>query len=159
MKKLVLSALLLSGCAAPTVPLWFQPNKPHVSSLSHDLDCQVEAVQKVPASNQVRSTPTYTTPTYLNCNPQTNSCISNGGQVIGGQTYTVDVNSGLRWQVLRQCMAKKGWQLVSLPPCGVPQHKAFMEDPEKYRAPKGVTAESCAILDRPRKEWVIYTPS
>ncbi|WP_317960064.1 hypothetical protein [Phaeobacter inhibens] len=159
MKKLVLSFLLLSGCSAPTVPLWFQPNKPHVSSLSQDLDCQVEAAQTVPVSNQTYSTPSYVTPTQVYCNPATNSCTGYGGQVIGGQTNTVDVNSGLRARVIRQCMAKKGWQLVVLPNCSTENYSEYLKAPEKYQIPKRTTSNSCAILDPKSKNWVIFTPS
>lgn len=159
MKKLVLSVLLLSGCAAPTVPLWFQANKPHVSSLSHDLDCQVEAAQKVPVSNQTYSTPSLVTPTHLSCNPSTNSCVSYGGQHIGGQINTVDVNADLRAKVIRQCMAKKGWQLVVLPNCSTANYSSYLAAPDQYRAPKSVTSGSCAVLDPNTKQWVIFTPT
>ena len=152
-------ALLLTGCAPPSVPLWYRPGKPHVASLEQDLSCQIEAAQKVPASNQVRSTPSVTTPSYVSCNSSTTSCTVYNGQTIGGQTYTVDVNDGLRRQVIRQCMAKKGWQLVTLPNCSATHYSAYLDDPEKYRAPKRVTAESCAVLDQSRNEWVIFTPT
>ena len=157
MKKMLLFAVLLSGCAT-SVPIWYKANTPPSRSLHSATDCEIHGVQSVPASNHVRTTSTFQTPTHVRCNPVTNSCTASGGDTIGGQTYTVDVNADLRAKVVRQCMAKRGWQLVTLPTCGVPQHTAYNEAPDKYRAPKGITAESCAILDRARNEWVIFTP-
>lgn len=101
----------------------------------------------------------FTTPSNVSCNPTTSSCTVTGGQTIGGQTYTVDVNAGLRSQVIRQCMAKRGWQLVTLPNCSAERYSAYLADPAKYRAPRSITAESCAVLDQSRNEWVIFTPS
>jgi len=94
----------------------------------------------------------------VQCNEFTNSCSAYGGNTYGGQTYSVDANAGLRQNVIQQCMAKRGWQLVNLPPCGVNEHNTYLENPAAYRKPKSVDATSCAILDQARNEWVIFTP-
>jgi hypothetical protein len=82
-------------------------------------NCQVEAAQRVPQRQVSRTTASYTTPVQTSCNTigtQT-FCNSSGGDTIGGDNYTVDVNAGLRSKVFYQCMANKNYRYVNLPPC------------------------------------------
>ncbi|RVT86836.1 hypothetical protein DXV76_01750 [Rhodobacteraceae bacterium CCMM004] len=82
-------------------------------------DCEVKAVNDVPANAQVRSTPSYAMPSQTVCNRVGGQAFCNtyGGGVQGGQTYSVDVNADLRQRVYRQCLADKGFQIVDLRPC------------------------------------------
>ena len=119
------------GCAAQMTPeQLYQAGKPFavpfykngatVSVLeSEELDCEVAAAQRVPQNIQVKTTPTYTTPTYTTCNNigYSTFCNSTGGQIYGGQTYSVDANADLRGRAFSQCMAQKGWRSASIPPC------------------------------------------
>lgn len=92
-------------------------------------DCEVAAVNKVPPSMKVATTPSYTTPvtvtpTHTNCYGYgySVSCYNYGGTVYGGQTYggevySYDANQDLRDRVLLQCMAQKGWEPVGVRRC------------------------------------------
>lgn len=89
-------------------------------SLNQDItNCKVEAVQRVPQQQVIKTTPSFTTNTQTFCNrigTQT-ICNTTGGNTIGGDVYTVDANTGLREQVYHQCMANKNYRYVNLPPC------------------------------------------
>jgi hypothetical protein len=98
--------LLLTACAAP---LQFdKPGVPPGGGQGDLTDCQVEAVQKVPPNNQVNTIYGGPATTYVDC--AAGLCTA---QTYGGQDthYTVDRNSGLRQQVMIQCMKRKGYYL------------------------------------------------
>ena len=51
------------------------------------------------------------------------SCQEYGGQTYGGQQYSYDANSDLRYRVILQCLQKKGYQVIDLPSCDSEQSK------------------------------------
>ena len=88
------------------------------------LDCEIYAAKEVPVSNQTSTTPRWTTPVYttpVSCYGGYGgytSCYggqTSGGQTFGGNTVTRDANSGLREQVLDQCLANKDYRKTSFP--------------------------------------------
>lgn len=92
--------------------------------------CEVASLQQVPRAIATAQTPIVTTPQTI-FSPATTRCygagntvnctttpaIVAGGQTSGGQIFSYDANSDLRQRVVEQCMASKGYQLVTLPPC------------------------------------------
>ena len=126
----LISLSLLVSCVAPMttydayragkpMPMFYKGGVGFGKIASDNTDCQVEAVQRVPAQVQTTQTPVYTTPVSTTCNQigtQT-FCNQMGGQTYGGQTQSYDVNSGLRQQVHSQCMAKKGYRYLNIPAC------------------------------------------
>lgn len=83
------------------------------------LNCQVEAAQRVPQNIQIGSRPSFQTPSFTTCNGIGNSvfCNTSGGNTIGGGTYSFDANAVLRNQAANQCLTRKGYRSVSIPPC------------------------------------------
>ncbi|CUH77400.1 hypothetical protein TRM7557_01353 [Tritonibacter multivorans] len=145
-----LAAGMLSACDVQRSPAQlYEARKPLVfdhykngatsDEIDRDvLDCQIEASQRVPQNLQVRTTPAYTTPvnTYCSGSGYYVSCNSYGGQTIGGDTYTIDVNSSLRAKARAQCVARKGYRAVSIPPCPVGVNAESM----KLKSKQGVLA-------------------
>lgn len=82
-------------------------------------DCEVAASQRVPQSMSTQSMPAYTVPEQTLCNQfgARTVCRQTGGQVTGGQVYTIDVNAPARRQVYELCMTHKNYQFVTLPAC------------------------------------------
>lgn len=141
---LLLIATLVSCDTVPTVQQIYWKNGTTSVQRSADFTpCEVEALRQVPAAMAVGQSPTYTlptysTPAYTSCNGAAygygygynyqSNCTTTGGSVSGGQTmggqiYSYDANLGLRQRVGAQCLAQKGWQLVSLPTCTSDQTK------------------------------------
>jgi len=83
------------------------------------LNCKIEASQRVPQNTQIWTSPSYQTSSFATCNQIGYSvfCNSSGGDTIGGGTYSVDANAGLRKQATLRCMARNGCRSVSVPPC------------------------------------------
>ncbi|SFP60293.1 hypothetical protein [Tranquillimonas alkanivorans] len=105
---------LLGGCAA--YDGYYREGAP-VAQLDADLlECRVSAVQRVPPNTQIRTTPISRTPVVTRCNDD-GTCVTTGGEVTGGNTYSYDANAGLRTRVLNQCMAARGYRRVELPYC------------------------------------------
>ena len=121
MRKAVVAGLvgvgLLAGCMTPA-PLRYYL-KTGSNSLTHNeaqLECEVAAAQSVPVSNQVSTTPTFTTP--VTCSPGFGGSVTcNGGQTFGGNVVTHDANLDLRVRLESQCMANKGYTVRYLPNC------------------------------------------
>ncbi|MBR9649826.1 hypothetical protein [Thalassovita aquimarina] len=142
---------VLAGCAP--LGLYYREGVA-VSRMNNDLtDCQVSALQKVPVVKETRFTPLRMVP-VRRCDASGANCIVTY-ELEGGDPYTVDVNKRLRKRVEAQCMTRKGYEWVELPPCPSTVANA---------APKSVTTvlprltpESCSI-QRGGGRWQIVTP-
>ena len=137
--SLALSLLLLAGCAAGTMTLYeaYKAGKPFpmyyktgadFAQISNDnTNCQIEAAQRVPARTEFTQTPTYTSSAQTICNSYgtgygvTSSsqtfCTQFGGDTYGGDIQSYDANTELRHEAAHQCMGKKGYRYVGIPPC------------------------------------------
>lgn len=122
----VVTAIGLSACAPTTQTVYWQDGTTQGRINQAVTQCQVEALQSVPQSVAVGTTPRYTTPVQTNCYDTGYGlqCNSTGGQTLGGQTYSYDPNSDLRNRVEAQCMANRGYSLVSLPVCTPEQRRS-----------------------------------
>ena len=131
------SALVgLSACVPSTTSGYWQEGATEGRTNQAITQCQVESLRAVPPSVAIGTTPRYTTPTQTSCyNTGYNrvQCSSTGGQTYGGNTYSYDPNDGLRSRVEAQCMANRGFSVVSLPTCTSEQRrsKAFGPFPSK----------------------------
>ncbi|WP_170557029.1 hypothetical protein [Ruegeria atlantica] len=112
---LLLPLTVLSACSGP-LSLYYREGESVSRAQSETTQCQVQAVNQVPVANQVRQSPPTYWPGRTYCDGR-GHCYRSPGWWQPGQVYTVDVNEGLRNQVEAQCMAKKGYRPVSLPPC------------------------------------------
>ena len=127
MKKNIfcLSLLILAGCVPTTHDVFWRENASPNRRQNDYTDCQVEAVNRVPASTQIGVTPTYVTPVSTTCygSGYSTYCSSTGGQIYGGNVYSYDANAGVRANVMQQCMARRGYQLISFPSCTTAQQE------------------------------------
>ena len=101
-----ISFALLASCAPQL--LFDKPGMAPGSGQGDLTDCQVEALSKVPPSNQTRVIDTGPATTYTDCAGGTCTSSTYGGNP---SIYTIDQNAALRDQVTIQCMAKKGYTL------------------------------------------------
>ncbi|WP_170328869.1 hypothetical protein [Ruegeria arenilitoris] len=113
--RLLIPMVALSACSGP-LSLYYREGESVSRAQSETTQCQVLALKEVPVANQVRQSPPTYWPGRTYCDGR-GRCYRSGGWWQPGRVYTVDVNQGLREQVEAQCMAKKGFRPVSLPPC------------------------------------------
>ena len=111
---------LLAGCGPQMNDQYMYKERPvsKKQKASDMISCAVDAAKQVPASTQVGTTPTFTTP--VSCSSYTTyggyiDTDCTGGQTYGGQTYSYDANQGLRDTVYSQCMAKQGYSRTATP--------------------------------------------
>lgn len=109
----------LTACEMPPRTGFWKSGATLAQLESDSTDCEVFATRQVPVSTQVGTTPTYTTPVNTSCYNYGYSvqCTTTGGQVYGGTAYTYDANAGLRERVGIQCMASRGYQVVTYEFC------------------------------------------
>jgi len=123
----LVSLLILSACVVTSQTGFYayRANTTNAQKANDSLNCDVEALQKVPTNQQIATTPVYHAPIFVT--PRTTtcsgySCYTSGGQVTGGQTYggntfSYDSNTSLRQDVQAQCMTRKGYTLVQTKVC------------------------------------------
>ena len=131
MRKLMIAGLMgigfLSGCGAKTTALVIYKEK--VSYLDGNqalLKCRVKAAQTVPVSNNMYTTPTWTTP--ISCSVSSGRTSCSGGITYSGNIITKDSNSGLRETVTEQCLRDKGYFVGEAPICNARNKKKYSEN-------------------------------
>lgn len=149
MKKtrwIVLGALM-SACM-PTQPytVAWREGATAAQADSAQTDCLIEAANRVPQSTQAYTTPVYRSPSNVQCTTYGNyvSCHDYGGQVYGGQTRTYDANAELRRKATEQCLAKRGFSVVSIPVCTTEQQKKGVTSTASGKLP-AASAVLCAV--------------
>ena len=106
----------LAGCGAgKTALVFYNENVTYDDGNQALLDCQVEAAQKVPGSNNIHTTPTWTTPVSCTVSSGRTSC--SGGITYGGNMIAKDMNSGLRDRVTQKCLRDKDYFVGEAPIC------------------------------------------
>jgi hypothetical protein len=149
------AGILLAGCTPTAETTYWRDGATGRQWDQAITQCQVQALREVPQSVAVGSTPTYQTPTQTSCYTIGNTvqCSTTGGQVYGGQVYSYDPNAGLRSRVEAQCMANRGYALVTIPTCTSEQRSAGTLRPLSGRLPPFssvvCTFEGSFILDLP----------
>ncbi|CUJ88090.1 hypothetical protein RUE5091_00646 [Ruegeria denitrificans] len=113
--RLLFPIMALSACEGP-LALYYREGESVSRLQTETTQCQVQAVNEVPVANQTRQSPPTYWPGRTYCDGR-GRCYRSPGWWQPGRVYTVDVNQGLRNQVEAQCMAKKGFRPISLPPC------------------------------------------
>ncbi|SHI79023.1 hypothetical protein [Wenxinia saemankumensis] len=114
--------LALAACMQEPWPLsaWYRAGiAPGVLDRAQTA-CEVEAAQQVPVSTQIRTMPSYTTPTRTDCTSDdagNTTCVTTGGETRGGDVVSYDANTELRQRVIAQCMGAQGYSRISLPRC------------------------------------------
>ncbi len=111
---LLVSMMALSACGP--MSLYYREGESVARMQSETTECRVQAVNDVPVNNQIRQSPPVYWPGRSYCDGR-GRCYRTPGWWEPGNIYTVDVNKGLRNNVEAQCMAKRGFRPVSLPPC------------------------------------------
>ncbi|MDA7963841.1 hypothetical protein [Ruegeria sp.] len=106
--------MILSSCGP--LSLYYREGESVSRLQSETTACQVAALKDAPVANEIRQSPPTYWPGRTYCDGH-GRCHRTPGWWQPGNVYTVDVNKGLRNTVEAQCMAAKGYQPVSLPPC------------------------------------------
>lgn len=108
---------LLAGCGVsePDRAFFYKENTKYSEANKTLTDCQVEAAQKVPVSNNSYTTPTWTTPVSCSTSYGYTNCY--GGNTYGGNLVTQDTNLPLRDRVTEQCLVDKGYYVGRVPVC------------------------------------------
>ncbi len=114
MLRAFIPLFLLSSCGP--LSLYYREGASVAGLQQETTQCQVKALNEVPVANQVRQSPPVYWPGRTYCDGR-GHCYRSPGWWEPGRVYTVDVNQDLRNTVEAQCMAKKGFRPVSLPPC------------------------------------------
>ncbi|WP_135568163.1 hypothetical protein [Solemya elarraichensis gill symbiont] len=153
---LIVAFLLLSGCVSTPVPMHHKTGVKPQKQTSDLTACQVNAVNAVPASMQVRRTPIFTTRTKTNCYTMGDNiqCDTTGGQISGGDVHTYDANADLRERVTDECMTKKGYIKYQLRRCTPSEVK---NSPTSNTTFPPVTEMTC-VKQGPTGRWVLVNP-
>jgi hypothetical protein len=126
-----IALIALGGCEAPPMTyleayragmpfnMFYRGGVSFQRIANDNVDCQVEAAQRVPTQILVSQTPIYTSPASTICSPIGGQlfCDQVGGRTYGGQIQSYDANSELRERAHMQCMARSGYRYVSIPAC------------------------------------------
>lgn len=136
----------VAACGPRTIEYAYRSNTTVAQHDRDSLRCEVQATQQIRPNIQTRRTPIYYTPIQTTCRQvgTETQCTTSGGEMRGGEVYTVDVNEGLRAEVENQCMRDLGYQFVSLPACPTravtPETRARLSGPLVAPVP-----DACAV--------------
>jgi hypothetical protein len=133
-------ALALGACEP--MSLFHRPGVSVAQMQSDSTECEVQALRDAPVASQMRQNPPVFIPGNTFCNAD-GQCRTSPGTWIPGAYSTVDVNADLRSRVMQQCMAKRGYQPVTLRDCssGI---RAAVTPAQTTILPK-LTETSCVI--------------
>jgi hypothetical protein len=112
--KIIPALLLLAACGPMSI--YYRPGVSVTRMQNDTTNCQVAALKDAPVATQIRQRPPIFFPGRNICNAS-GDCYVTPGYWADGGIYTVDTNQDLRNRVLDMCMAKKGYQPVTLPAC------------------------------------------
>lgn len=129
--------VLLSGCEPGPGAFYLQQDATAGRTRSDITQCEVEAVNTVPAAIVQSVSPIYRTPDRTTCRETALGihCTTMPGMTYGGNVSTIDRNEDLRSRVLNQCMASRGYDLVTLPHCNDEQLAAGRFYPDAIPKP------------------------
>lgn len=131
---------VLASCAPLSI---YHKEGAEVTRMQTDqLNCEIAALSDVPINNQIRQEPPIYIPARRYCNAS-GHCYTHGGYFERGQIHTVDVNANLRRRAQQQCMAKKGYEPVTVPNCPSNVFRAAPKA-ETIVLPR-LSEQSCAI--------------
>ena len=148
-----LSALLLLAACASPLSIYYRPGVSVARMQTDQTRCQVSALRDAPVATQVRQHPPIYLPGRRICD-SSGACYTEPGYWVDGGIYTVDPNADLRARLETMCMAAKGYQPVSIPPC--PSAVAEAVTPARTRQLPTLSENSCAIRNQDGS-WQIVT--
>ncbi|WP_240453906.1 hypothetical protein [Chachezhania antarctica] len=143
---------VLAGCAP--VSVFYRPGADGARTQFQTDQCRVTALRDAPVANQIRQYPPIFYPGTRFCDAAGNCAYSPGYWVDGG-FETVDVNAPLRARLTTDCMARQGYQLISLKRCD--RSVAASQPPIPNAKLPPVTQASCVVV-LPSGRWRIVTP-
>ena len=150
----LIGMVLALGACAP-MSLYYRPGVSVAQMQSDSTECEVRALRDAPVANQIRQNPPVLIPGNTWCNADGQCHTAPGTWVDGGFT-SVDVNANLRDRVMQQCMAKRGYQPVTLPECSASVKAAVV--PGQTTTLPGLTETSC-VVRHSGGGWQIVTPA
>ena len=151
--RMMVLALALAGCGPLT--LYHRPGVSVSRMQADSTECEVQALRDAPVANQIRQNPPVFIPGNTWCNAD-GQCRTGPGTWVDGGFTSVDVNAGLRDRVMRQCMANRGYQPVTLPECSA-SIKAAVSPAQTTTLPR--LGESSCVIRHGGGGWQIVTPA
>ncbi len=146
---LLLTALVaLPGCLSKTIQ--YKQGVPVAQADRDALACRLKAEREVPVRMITRTIPGRYIPGHKVCT-KPGECYITPGHLTPPQIISEDSNIGLRNQVALQCMADKGYQPVTLPPC--PPSVAKSAPAGQTLVMPKLTQNSCVV--RRGQSWLI----
>ncbi|GAB4534102.1 MAG: hypothetical protein Tsb0024_03720 [Ruegeria sp.] len=143
MKTVLTTCLILLAVAAcGPLSMYYREGASVTRMQADTTECQVSALKEVPVANQVRQSPPVYWPGQTYCDGR-GRCYRSPGWWEPGRVYTVDANKGLRDTVEAQCMARKGYRPVSLPPCKQSQKRGVA--PQRTTTLPQLTGSACYV--------------
>ncbi|MBL4805809.1 MAG: hypothetical protein JKY31_00795 [Rhodobacteraceae bacterium] len=112
--RIIIAGLTLAACGP--LSLYYRPGVSVTRMQTDTTNCEVAALKEAPIANELRQRPPIFFPGSTYCDAS-GYCTREPGYWIDGGVYTVDVNQDLRGRVADICMAKRGYQPVTLPAC------------------------------------------
>ena len=123
MFRMSLLGVLTAVCACAPLSTYYKPGVSTARLEQDQTACEVSSLRDAPVATQIRQRPPVFIPGERICDAA-GSCIERPGYWVSGGIYTVDVNEGLRARLMDICMAKKGYQPVTIPRCDPAVEKA-----------------------------------
>lgn len=149
----LLTAFLALVACAPVSVFYSQGAAP--AKVKDDrLNCAVEALAKAPVATQIRQRAPRYIPGARYC-PAAGNCYARGGFFVSGEVYSVDVNAGLRQELVTQCMQRLGYSPVRLPRCTTAAGQTGAQSLPDRQPP--LTKGSCLRKDD-SGDWRITAP-
>lgn len=149
--RIIVAGLVVGACGP--LSLYYKPGVQVTRMQSDATRCEVEALRDAPVANQIRQRPPIYFPGNRYCTG--NGCYYNPGYWADGGLYSVDLNQDLRRRVLDMCMAKKGYQPISIPRCSA--NVASVAPRAATSTLPALSQTSCAIR-YDDGSWQIVTP-
>lgn len=147
----LVAILVLSGCAP--LDIYYRAGVPLAQQDADLTACRIHALRNVPPDIRRRHIPpVYDIRTICDAS---GACQSHRVLISPGSFEDYDANEQLREAATRQCMAREGYQKLSIPRCDAATTDATPPMPTRVMPP--LTADSCAIR-LPSGEWQIVTP-
>lgn len=147
----ILGMVAVSACAP--LGVYYKPGAPVATAQRAELNCRVHAEQTVPVRNVTRVIPGPIIPPRKQCDAAGN-CTVIPGHELPPRIVTEDANKGLRRDVMKQCMADKGYQFVRIPECSPAVSQAV--SPTQTKVYPKLQEKSCVV--RGKGVWQIVTP-
>lgn len=152
--RLIITALSLTALVGCSQQILYREGATTAQIDRARTDCTLEAQREAPVRTQTQILPGRWIPPRQTCDA-TGACVTTPGYQSFPEFVTVDANAGTRDLLVRQCLARRGIDPVTLPLC---------DAAAKSRATPGITrvlpplTEASCVIPRGSGAYQIVTP-